>query len=498
MASAVTLSPAWLGASPSSAGPGPCGLAGPPPAIQHVIVVMLENHSYDQVIGSSAAPYETSLASECGNATQAFGATHSSAANYLATSAGQYPATSPAGCGYSACASSEQNIYQQLDGAALTWKAYEESMPYACDKSGAAPYKIGHNPPIFYTGISAAECQSNDVGVPSLTAASGAFWDDLQAGTLPAVSWVTPNISDDGTNSCGGDCALSIADTWLANFMALVTGSSEYQSGDTLVLITYDEGQGTDYAVGEDCTDETADLAGSQPSCHVPLLVVYPYTLSGNDPAFFDHYSITKTIEDIFGLPYLAHAGDAQTNSLAGHFGIRAKATACPAPSAGVTELSGNVSVESSKKGWRGSFTSKSLVTRVEPAGGSYDGLWALQIARKAGTGKAGVDNARPLWVPGAPGLAATAGQQYTGSAFVQANTPGERVSLLITEKSPAGAFIGHHRSAVTLPDTNWHQITSAYTAQDSGDTIRYSLYATNLAAAGQHFLADCLRLQTP
>lgn len=558
---------------------------------------MLENHSYNQVAGNGAAPYENELASECGNATQAYGATHNSAANYLATSAGQYPAASANGCGYSACANSESNIYQQLDSAGLTWKAYEESMPSGCDKSDASPYKIGHNPPIFYTGISAAECQANDIGVPSLTAASGAFWDDLQAGTLPAVSWITPNTSDNGEKGCGASCALSAADTWLENFMANVTASGAYQAGNTLVLITYDEGQGNDSAIGEDCTNEAADLGGSQPSCQVPLFVVYPYTQGTNDSTFFDHYSITKTVEDIFGLPYLAHAGDAQTNSLTGHFGLPAVvrnlpptvsitqpagnstvsgivtvsgtaqaqdtasiaqvqvsvdggtlqpatgtaswtasidttalangthtinvqatdtdgatgtasitvtvqngsgATECPATPPGVSELSGNVSVESGNTGWQGAYNPHSAVTLVEPQGGSYDGLWALQIALKSGSGTAGVTNAGPIWVPGSPGLATTAGQKYTGSAAVAANTPGERVSLLIKETTPQGTVAGKHISTVTLNDTGWHQISSAYTAKQSADAIRYSIYVSNLASASQDLLADCLSLQTP
>jgi phospholipase C len=499
---ATAMSPAWFATGLASARSDPCGVSGTPPAIQHVIIVMLENHSYNQVVGNSAAPYENELATDCGNATQSYGATHSSAANYLAISAGQYPADSPKGCGYAACANSEPNIYQQLDTAGLTWKAYEESMPSACDTSDASLYKIGHNPPIFYTGITAAECQSNDVGVPDLTAASGAFWDDLQAGTLPAVSWISPDTNDSGENSCGGSCALSDADTWLENFMANVTASGEYQAGNTLVLVTYDEGAGKDYAIGEDCTNETADLAGSQPSCQVPLFAVYPYTQGGSDSTFFDHYSITKTVEDIFGLPYLAHAGDGQTNSLAGHFGIPAATnpppTACPATPPGATELSGNLSVETGKTGWQGTYNSNSAVTRVEPAGGSYDGLWALRIAAKSGSGKAGVNNARPTWIPGPPGLATTAAQKYTGSAFVEANTPGEQASLQIREMTPAGVTAGQHTSTVTLADTGWHQVKSAYTAKYSGDSIRYSLYVPNLAAASQKLLADCLSLQAP
>ncbi len=300
-----------------------CGTMAATAPPQHVLIVMLENRSYPKVVGNAAAPFENSLASTCGVATSMWGATHTSAANYLATSAGEFPATSVKGCNYRACADAGPSIYQQLDAAGQTWKAYQEAMPQACDKSSAAPYKIGHNPPIFYTGISSAECQAADVGVSDLTAQSGAFWNDLQAGALPAVSWITPDTSNDGENSCGGNCALSIADTWLKNFTALVAGSAEYQSGNTVILVTYDEGTGPDATAGEDCTSETADLGGLQPSCHVPFFVIYPGTVPGTlDPAFFDHYSVTRTIEDFFALPYLAHAGDAQTSSLAGHFGL--------------------------------------------------------------------------------------------------------------------------------------------------------------------------------
>ena len=108
-----------------------CGNPGPAPtAIQHVIVVMLENLSYNQVVGSANAPYETSLAGQCGIAPDYFGATHTSAANYLAISAGEFPSASPPGCGsVKACSDSSNNLYNQLTTAGLTWGGFMESMP---------------------------------------------------------------------------------------------------------------------------------------------------------------------------------------------------------------------------------------------------------------------------------------------------------------------------------------------------------------------------------
>lgn len=300
----------------------PGGLCGQIPAVrpvvQHIIVVMLENRSYGQVIGSPDAPYQTKLARICGSATEAFSATHGSAPNYLAASAGQYPISSLHGCNYSACASGENNIYQQLDNAGLSWKAYEESMPSACDKSSAWPYKIGHNPAIFYTGISPAQCRADDVPVADLTARSGVFYDNLQNGTLPSVAWVTPNRNNDGEKPCPRSCPWTSADTWLRKFLTLVSAAPAYQNGSILVLVTYDEGRGPDNAFGENCADKTADLAGLRPSCHVPLFAVWQYAKPGNISTFFTLYSVTRTIEDTFGLACLANACSHATASLAG------------------------------------------------------------------------------------------------------------------------------------------------------------------------------------
>ncbi len=169
-------------------------------------------------------------------------------------------------------------------------------------------------------------------------------------------------------------------------------------------------------------------------------------------------------------------------------------ATSCPATAPSATELSGNVSLETTQSGWTGVYNANSVNTRVQPTGGSYDGSWALQVAPKA-AGAAGVNNANPVWVPGPPGTATTAGQVYTGSAFVAANTPGEQITLLVREATPAGTGVSSHATSMTASGTGWQQITSAYTARNTGDLIRYSLYASNFASTAQHFLADCLNL---
>jgi hypothetical protein len=172
-------------------------------------------------------------------------------------------------------------------------------------------------------------------------------------------------------------------------------------------------------------------------------------------------------------------------------------ATACPTPPAGATELSGNLSLETNQTGWTVPYNTSTQLSRVTPAGGSYDGKAALQIAPKAGkSGIAGVKNQSPNWVPGPPGLSSAAGTSYTGTAVVRASTPGESVTLVVRETTASGTVLGTHTTVTTLGDTSWHQITSSDTAKTTGNLITYVLYATNLASSSQFFLADCLGLQ--
>src|SRR5437763_17138020 len=53
------------------------------PRPDHVVIVIEENHSYSQIIGSSAAPYINSLAAQGALFTQSYAITHPSQPNYL-------------------------------------------------------------------------------------------------------------------------------------------------------------------------------------------------------------------------------------------------------------------------------------------------------------------------------------------------------------------------------------------------------------------------------
>jgi len=72
---AVAAAPAATAAPTSD--PGLCGIVTTPPAYSHVIWIMMENHSFGDIIGNTAqAPYLNTLAAECGLATNYHNASH--------------------------------------------------------------------------------------------------------------------------------------------------------------------------------------------------------------------------------------------------------------------------------------------------------------------------------------------------------------------------------------------------------------------------------------
>ena len=286
----------------AAAASGPCGTAAAPPAYRHVIWIWMENHSYSDIIGNTAqAPYINSLASSCGVATDYHNTTHPSLPNYLAATSGlsqlDLPVTSYLDCDVSVvCDTSAASIFGQGE----TWKSYEESMPSNCDKSNSGEYAVRHNPAVYYTKLSG--CASHDVPYTQLAT-------DLAGNSLPAFSFITPNLIDDMH-----DGTIAQGDAWLSSHLPAILNSREYRAGTTAVFITWDEGSGG-YPI-EDCDNTTT----TDSSCRVPTIVISPSTPAGTKSGtFFDHYSLLATTEQLLGLPKLDSASSAPTMTAAFH-----------------------------------------------------------------------------------------------------------------------------------------------------------------------------------
>ena len=288
------------GSTGGAAASGPCGTT-PLASVHytHVIWIWMENHSYGDIVGSTQAPYINMLASECGLATNYHNVSHPSLPNYIAATSGLGLADVKkfkSDCNPSKrCSTLAPSIFGQLP----SWKAYEESMTANCEPVNDGEYAVRHNPPPYYASL--AGCATNDVPYGELAG-------DLSAGTLPAFSFVTPNLIDDMH-----DGTIAQGDGWLAANVPAILASSAYQSGTVALFITWDEGEG---GSSNDCATNTTDIG-----CHVATLVVSPSTAAGTlSGTLFNHYSLLLSTEQLLGVPPLGNAAGA--NSMLADFNL--------------------------------------------------------------------------------------------------------------------------------------------------------------------------------
>ncbi|HEV2247539.1 MAG TPA: alkaline phosphatase family protein, partial [Terriglobia bacterium] len=97
------------------------------PTFSHVVLIVEENHSYSDVVGSSTMPYLNSLISQYGLAAQYYADAHPSMPNYLMVTTGQMESYDDNFSGVI----SDDNVVRELVKAGKSWKAYEESIPSA-------------------------------------------------------------------------------------------------------------------------------------------------------------------------------------------------------------------------------------------------------------------------------------------------------------------------------------------------------------------------------
>src|SRR5205809_806119 len=128
------------------------------PLSHHVVVLIEENHSYSQVIGSSSMPYLNSLAAKYGLGSQYYANTHPSIGNYFMMTAGQIITNNDGFCS----TLSNDNIVRHLLTAGKTWKSYAESLPYAgYTGCGSGYYVKRHNPLAYFSDVASSSEKYN-------------------------------------------------------------------------------------------------------------------------------------------------------------------------------------------------------------------------------------------------------------------------------------------------------------------------------------------------
>ncbi len=270
-------------------------------AIKTVFVVLMENHNWSSIQGStSQAPYINSLISGSNDAQTSFATqyynppnNHPSLPNYLWLEGGQcysycgtdnLPSQSPNGI------STNQHLVTLLNNAGISWKAYDEGISDgSCPLSNSGEYAPKHNPFVYFNDVngSASYCAAH---VRSYSDLSG----DLSSGAVARYNFITPNLCDDMHDSCSPtNDAIKQGDSWLSQAVPMILGSSAYKNGG-LLLITWDEGSSGDGPIGMIAVSASAKGHGYASSTH------------------YTHSSTLRSVEEIFGVsPLLGDAANA-------------------------------------------------------------------------------------------------------------------------------------------------------------------------------------------
>jgi hypothetical protein len=246
-------------------------LAAVPPS-NHVVVVVEENHSYSSVINNPSMPYLNSLANSYSLLTNYYANTHPSIGNYFEMTTGQILTNNDS---YTGTVSAD-NVVRELLLIGKTWKSYPESIPYAGYTGGDKGYYLKHhNPLAYFTDVANSSVERQRL-VPFTQ-----FSKDLASGSLPAFSFIAPNIMNDGHNG-----SLSTADAWLKKNIAPLLNNAAFKK-DGILIIVFDESYDSDKTHG---------------GGHVAAIVVGPRVKRGyRSTTFFQHPSTLKTILNAVG-----------------------------------------------------------------------------------------------------------------------------------------------------------------------------------------------------
>jgi hypothetical protein len=321
------------------------------PPIRHVFVIVLENQGFDTTFNAhSSAPYLADTLRMAGAFLRQYhGIAHYSLGNYLAMISGVAPTPKTQmdcphfddfvetgiapdgqpigdGCVYPAHVST---IVNQLETKHLTWGAFMEDMgkdparesstcahpPIGSPDSteGATPndqYATKHNPFMyFHSIIDSPSCQQKVVPLTKLE-------DALKSiETTPNYTFISPNLCHDAHDRpCknGEPGGLVSANEFLRHWVPLIVNSPAYRA-DGLLVINFDEALSIDASA---CCNQPSGPNTAKPGVNGPgggrtgavLLsrFIKPGTVSRVP---YNHYSLLRTVEDIFGVPHLLYAG---------------------------------------------------------------------------------------------------------------------------------------------------------------------------------------------
>ncbi len=253
------------------------------PTPDHIVILILENHGYSEIIGSSYGPHINALANDLHSAlfTKSYAIEHPSQPNYLDLYAGcnqgvvddAIPTTLPF---------TTANLGRQLLDVGKTFITYSEDLPSVGYNGGSSGnYFRKHNPAANWMGSGVNQIP------PTTNQPMTAFPTDFTQ--LPTVSYVVPNQKND-MHDGSYPANLTICDTWvynnLNNYIEWAT------THNSLFILTFDED----------------DLSGGN---QIATIFTGQMVKPGKYSETINHYTLLCTIEDMYGLPHACKASTA-------------------------------------------------------------------------------------------------------------------------------------------------------------------------------------------
>jgi phosphatidylinositol-3-phosphatase len=326
------------------------------PPVKHVFVIMLSDEPYASVFGpASTAPYLSHTLEQKGELLPHYDAVaHEELANEVALLSGQGPTLETAancpnyteiapassasdeqvlgsGCVYPA---STQTIVGQLAATHRGWRAYIQGIDEAGSQAGACahpalgqadptaqqsastgPYATFRNPFVYFDSLlDSPMCTADDVGLASLQG------DLASAAKTPSFSYIVPGRCNDGNPtpcSAGAPSGMAPANTFLAQVVPKIMASKAYKESG-LIVITVDEAPSSGaFADSSSCCGQplfpnapSTSLSGApRGGGTVGALLLSPFVAADTtDQEEFSHFSLLRTLEELFSLKPLGYA----------------------------------------------------------------------------------------------------------------------------------------------------------------------------------------------
>lgn len=222
----------------------------------------MENHAYQQVIGSPDAPFLNGLARRGALFTHSYAITHPSEPNYLALFSGSTQRVTSDACPVTFTA---PNLASGLLAVGKTFAGYAEGLPATGSPvCSAGNYARKHVPWADFPNIPAS------VNQPFTRFPAADF------SRLPTVSFVIPDLCNDMH-----DCSVATGDSWLRTHLGSYVNWA--MTHNSVLIVTWDEDDG---------------MAANQ----IPTLFIGQQVRPGSYSQRITHYSVLATIEAAYGL----------------------------------------------------------------------------------------------------------------------------------------------------------------------------------------------------